>query len=298
MFFSKFSTDGKICSLLVKKFFKSNDELKVCDFSDINDKVNDYLDHIEQYDNYEKNLFILDIHVSLETAKRIEKMKNRFKNLLLIDHIPNNHYYLKKFDWTKLSNNKVSSSKILFSYLDEKNLIDDYSYEHIVDVVDENEKLNWLDNQSEEIKFLNDLNVTLPSKEFINRLMMNSSLKPSKKEKSLIELRNKEIENSIKSINPVIKGKTCYIFAFKYINEISKHFFNSNSNIEMVIAVNPMNQTVSYRSKNSKNDASEVAKMYNGNGNSLIAGSKIENNIMESLFETIMGVHNLKDYTN
>jgi uncharacterized protein len=296
MIVTHYDADGKGCLVLAKKFIKEIGRYSICDYSNVNDIVNDYLDAVEGNKTDDVTLIITDITVSKETARRIEDMKHKFGFLLFIDHHPNNNYYLKNYDWAKLYDSNTSATKALYMYLIEIGLVVDAEYDQFVLSVDEWDTWKWEDTGNQNAKLVNDLAYNLKTHDFLNRFLMNPSLTLSKREKLVLGIREEDVIATIEKIRPMLNGKTCYVFADKYVAEISLHIFETYPDVEILIVLNPINNSISYRSKTSTYNVAEIASRNGGNGHAPSAGSPLNIEIKSKMIDMILA-DGFKDYT-
>jgi uncharacterized protein len=298
MIITHYDADGKTCLVLAKKFIKNVGKYAICDYNNVDNIVNEYLDTVEKYKNEDLTLIITDITVSKETAQRIDDMNHKFDFLLLVDHNPSNNYYLKGYDWCNLCDADTSSSKGLYNFLIENSLVVDDTYDELVIAVDEWETWKWEETGNPNAKLINDLAYNLRTHDFLNRFLINPSLTLSKKEKLVLGIREEDIHAMIDKISPIIKGNTCYIIADRYVAEISAHIFKNYQNVDILIIINPINKSVSYRSRSEEFDVSKIARRNGGNGRAKSSGSPISdsNNTMEKIINLILE-DGFKDYT-
>jgi oligoribonuclease NrnB/cAMP/cGMP phosphodiesterase (DHH superfamily) len=296
MIITHYDSDGKTCLVLAKKFIKNIGRYSICDYNNVDETVNNYLDTIDKYDNEDLKLLITDITVSKETAKRIDEMKHKFEFLMLIDHHPNNNYYLKDYDWCKLYDSDTSATKGLYNFLIETSLVLDDEYDSLVLAVDEWDTWKWEETSNPDAKLINDLAYNLKTHDFLNRFLINPSLTLSKKEKLILGIREEDIHSMIDKVSPIIKGNTCYIIADRYVAEISVHIFDNYKNIDILIVINPVNQSISYRSRSDKFDVSEIARRNGGNGHTKASGSPMKTSMTEKLISLILE-DGFQDYT-
>jgi uncharacterized protein len=296
MIITHYDADGKTCLVLAKKFIKNVGRYAICDYNNVDETVNEYLDTVEKYKNEDLTLIITDITVSRETAERIDEMKHKFDFLLLIDHHPGNNYYLSKYEWCKLYNDDTSATKGLYNFLIETSLVVDDSYDDLVIAVDEWDTWKWEDTGNPNAKLINDLAYNLKTHDFLNRFLINPSLTLSKKEKLILGIREEDIHTMIDKITPIIKGNTCYIIADRYVSELSIHIFENYEQVEILIVINPVNNSISYRSRSEEFDVSEIAKRNGGNGHPKSSGSPINSNITEKIINLILN-DGFVDYT-
>lgn len=296
MIITHYDADGKTCLVLAKKFIKEIGRYSICDYDNVNDTVNKFLDSIESGESDDRSLIITDITVDKETAKRIDDMKHLFDLLLFFDHHPNNNYYLKGYEWCHLTDSDTSASKGFYMYLINLGLVQDDSYDELVIATDEWDTFKWVETENENAKVVNDLAYNLKTHDYLNRFTMNPSLTLSKREKLVLGIREEDIESVITKLNPVINGKTCYVFAHKYVAEITVHIFENYEDVEILIVMNPMNQSVSYRSRSEQYNVSEIAKRNGGNGHDKASGSPLNMGHASKLID-VMLADGFKDYT-
>jgi len=296
MFITHYDADGKGCLVLGKKFIKNIGKYNICDYGNINETVTEYLDTIEQYNNDDLVLVITDISVSEEIAERIENMKDSFVLLLLIDHHPSNDYYLEQYKWCILLKDDKSATKAFYECLITTGLVTEDSYDEFVIAIDEWDTWKWEVTNNKNSKLINDLAYNLKTHDFLNRFLVNPSLDLSKKEKLILGMRKDDIQAMIKRIKPIFNGETCYIFADRYVAEISIFIFDNYKNVKILIVINPISNTISYRSCSEKYDVSSIANRNGGGGHPKASGSALEDNISTKLIEAILK-DGFKDYT-
>jgi oligoribonuclease NrnB/cAMP/cGMP phosphodiesterase (DHH superfamily) len=296
MIITHYDADGKACLVLAKKYMNGIGRYTVCDYSNINQTVNSYLDNVENFKNDDLVLVITDISVSKETAKRIESMKYMFNFLMLIDHHPGNNYYLKNYDWCKLYDEDTSATKALYDYLKETSVIapNDNEYDEFVKAV--NDLDTWNDEDNPNAKIVYDLSNNLKTHNFVNRFKVNASFSLSKNEKMILGMREDDIDSTISKIKPIIKGGTCFIFADRYITEITEHIFSTYRSVNMITIVNTTSQSVSYRSRSDRYDVSEIANKNGGRGSKTSSGNSISDDKMEKILDILLE-DGVRDYT-
>lgn len=297
MFITHYDVDGKACLTIGKKFLQKIGKYAICDSSNVDKNINDYLDTIETYNNDDSVLIITDITISKETAMRINNMRDQFSFLLFIDHHPNSNYWLKKYDWCKLYPSNVSSVKAFYDYLTDMGLVLNDDYDEFVNAVHEWDTWTWEDTNNSNAKVVSDLAFNLKTHDFLNRFLMNPSLVLSKKEKLVLGIREEDIQSTLGKIKPIIKGHTAYVFTDKYVEEITAFLFKNNPEIDIVIVINPINHSVSYRSRTEQYDVSELARRNGGNGHSASrSGSPLNKDIMQEVIGLFLA-DGFKDYT-
>jgi oligoribonuclease NrnB/cAMP/cGMP phosphodiesterase (DHH superfamily) len=295
MIITHYDTDGKVCLVLARKYMNGIGSYAICDYSNVNEVVNDYLNTVEKYRNDDLVLVLTDIAISAETAHRIDSMKHLFSFVMLIDHHPANNYYLKKYDWCRLYKEDTSSTKALYEYLREMELIakEDDSYEELVQAV--NDWDTWGDDNPN-AKIIHDLAYNLKTTDFLNRFAMKPSMELSKRERLVLGMREEDVESVLKKVNPIFEGKTCFIFADRYVSEITLHIFETHPETDVIVIVNTTTQNVSYRSRNGKYDVSRIAAENGGNGSSKSSGNSISPDKMSRILNILLE-GGMKDYT-
>jgi uncharacterized protein len=286
MIFAHFSVDGKACAVLARKFFEKTGKYSICDYHNIDEQVNQYLDSIENNSFKDDFLLIADISISSKTAKRIESMKDNFNHLHLISHEPKKHKYLSKlgFDWLNLFEDKISSTMIFEQMISIYYEQDTSDYEDFVRAVNDHE--TWNDN--EHSKIVDDLSHNLKTHDFINRFRNNPSLKLSSKEEMILGIRKEDIQNTLDNCHVTTVGATCYVFTDRFINDIADHIFSENQDVQVIVAINFATRAVSYRSRNEDIDVSEIARRNGGNGKKAVSGSKMSEDIIPEIIDLVL----------
>jgi oligoribonuclease NrnB/cAMP/cGMP phosphodiesterase (DHH superfamily) len=291
-----YDADGKTCLVLAKKFLKNIGRYSICDYGNVNETVSSFLDTIENYKNDDAVLIITDISISESVAERIDKNKERFNFLLLIDHHPANNQHLKKYEWCKLYESNISATKAFYEYLKEIGLVDNNDYDDLVTAVDEWDTWKWEETGNTNAKIINDLSYNLKTHDYLNRFLINPSLNLSKKEKLILGMREDDIQATIEKIQPIIKGKTCYVFIDKYVAETTINIFEKYKDVDILIAINPINRTISYRSRTDEYDVSKIASRNGGGGHRRASGSPFNEDVVEALINIILR-DGFRDYT-
>jgi uncharacterized protein len=286
MIFAHYGVDGKACAVLARKFFEKTGKYSICDYDNIEEQVNQYLDKIESNSFKDEFLLIADISITAKTAKRIEGMKENFKYLHMVSHEPKKHKYLNSlsYNWTYLFEDRISSTKILEQMISIYYEKDTSDYEDFVNAVNDHE--TWNDN--EQSKIVNDLSHNLKTHDFINRFRNNPSLKLSSKEELILGIREDDIQSTLDNCHVTTVGATCYVFTDRFINDISDRIFDDNQEVEVIVAINFATRSVSYRSRNDDIDVSEIARRNGGNGKKGISGSKMSEDIIPEIIDLVL----------
>ena len=303
--------DGKMCNVVLDYFYKNVDHVNT-NYKEVNDLVKCFIDSGE-YEKYDI-LYITDISVNKEVADKLQKLhhENESITIRLIDHHKNLEW-LNEYNWSTIySKDNVMETKcgtklLLESLLDNdfvtvditdvklqqdsfKNLI------NLVDLVDKYDTWKWKEINCIEAKQLNDLmNIIGFSDLYIDLTTTNYNVYETIDNYSyILELEQRKINNIIKDkINEIkvinLKGyKAGVIYLENYISEVCNSICEMCSDIDLVIAINLSNKTVSLRSVEEDVDVSVIAKKYGGGGHKHASGFQINSDIDKYIIKKIL----------
>lgn len=271
--------DGIGCGILAILAFDDVD-IEYCTYGDINGKVSEFLKE-NKYNNYD-HIYITDISISLDLAKEIDKMQEKFT---LIDHHPT-ALDLNNFSWCTVEvenkNGKNSGINLFHSYLKNKKLNKQNVIE-FVEIVRQYDTWEWATIYDNDIpKKWNDLLYIYGTEKFVAKIVKKLKNKDTfvftqtdlllleleeDKKKQYIKKKTKElIEKNIKGYHVGI------VFAEQYISELGNYLAKNNSQLDFIILIG--NKTISYRGIKDI-DLGKFAKQFGGGGHPRASGSQI-----------------------
>jgi len=305
--FTHTDLDGVGCAILGKIVSMVNNidvEIEFCDYNNINDKVNDFLKVINNYDK----VFITDISVNEEIAEKLDKYSDK---VVLLDHHKTVNF-LNKYKWAHVYETlaidfgidihiKVCGAYLFLDYLVNSGYFKKFEFLHIltdfIGVIREYDTWEWVEIDNILAKQLNDLLYILGRERFIDefvRQLLNGKFVINDKLNFLLELEQEKIDDYIdsKNKNLVVRNISEYkvgiVFAERYISELGNKLMELHPELDFVAIVNT-DKAISYRTNKGNIDLSEFAKIYGGGGHPQAAGSLIndemKNKIIDVLFQ-------------
>ena len=292
--------DGNSPYILLKTYYPTaNISYSFCNYGDIDEKVQEFLDS-KEYQNYDY-IYITDISVSEKIAERLQKIADETKIIIrLFDH-HQTALHLNKFDFCEVMIEKneepICATKLFYQYFTEELNLEKKDYvERYVKYV--NDYDTWL--------WENKYHYDLPDKwntlfQFYGRLnFIENVLKKFEKNKTTftetdqlildIEAQKKQsyIKNKMNDVfEKKIDGENCAIvFAEQYTNDIATALKETcpNSDIQIVIG----QRGISYRSRSNKDiNLGDFVKQFGGGGHKKAAGSQITREMREKMINVI-----------
>jgi len=308
--FTHTDLDGVGCAILMKVVSTVNNiesEIEFCDYNNINDKVNDFLKEINNYDK----IFITDISVNEEIAEKLDRYKDK---VVLLDHHKTADF-LNKYEWArvyeflltpvvfnediKVQEIKVCGTYLFLKYLTMKDYLKNFKFlnvlEYFMITIRQYDTWDWVELGDIVPKKLNDLLYILGRDRFIEEFLgqlLNGKFVFNDKLNFLLELEQEKIDDYIenKNKNLIIRNIKGYnigiVFAERYISELGNRLMELHPELDFVAIVNP-DRTISYRTNKSNIDLGEFAKMYGGGGHPQAAGSPISDEIKDKIIDLL-----------
>ena len=205
--FTHTDLDGVGCAVLAKLFFADEPCITYCDYGDIDYEVKTLLDNVEILQSEDK-IFITDISISKELAKRIEASSLKCE-IKLFDHHATAEP-LNEFSWCKVratdeeDHDLTCGTKMFYDHLVHqygdlyKNSLCDF-----VDFVRQWDTWTWKNTgeRGRAAKYMNDLLDIRGKYDFINHFVHQFQTKGycyyDEIDKMLLEIRQKEIQEYI-----------------------------------------------------------------------------------------------------
>ena len=304
--FTHTDLDGVGCAILAYLAFgRENVDVEYCDYSNVNDKVEDFFVNgcAGEYDK----VFITDISISNELAQAIDKYA--VDGLWhLFDH-HNTAKNLNAYDWcqvldvTPITHIKTCGTELFYKYLhvvlDMFQCMNTWSQENIkkfVETVRDWDTWRWKELGSDGFisKLVNDLFNIYGREEFINWVIWKQvpiKLQTMRKFPSftitdwaLLKQLQKNIaryveEKSKQLVQRVDEAGRTYgiIFAERYFSELGNRLCEMNPELAYIVMIDISNGKVSYRTIRDDIDlGGEIAHAYGGGGHPKAAGSTFD----------------------
>ena len=308
---------GNIIIAKVLKYFNFYEDIdyEICDYKNINTKVLEYLDNVEE----NTELLFTDISVSEEVAEKIDKMDINKK---LLDH-HKSALGLNKYDWCtvkevddyshldkEFSEVKTCGSLLFFEY--KRDIITTYLPDVIIKslcdfilLIRSYDTWDWTKDDVLLAKHLNDLLFMRGRENFIEDMFIKitSGDFPINHQdyKDLVE-RQKEIDayidNKEKQVVEVnIKGLNAgVVIAENYISELADTILKRNIHLEILAVIN--GSTVSLRTKRTNIDLSKLAGEYGGGGHPQASGFVLKPEMLKKGFSKMFNDDNWERFEN
>ena len=236
--FTHTDLDGVGCAILANIVSVVNNidvEIEFCDYNNINDKVNDFLKVINNYDK----VFITDISVNEEVAEKLDKYNDK---VVLLDHHKTANF-LNKYKWAHVYETlvidleidvyiKVCGAYLFLDYLIASDYLKNFKFldtlTDFVEVIREYDVWEWIEIDNILAKQLNDLLCILGRERFIEEFteqLLNGKFVINDKLNFLLELEQEKIDDYIenKNKNLIVRDIKGYnvgiVFAERYISE-------------------------------------------------------------------------------
>ena len=320
--FTHTDLDGIGCAILAYLAFgKVNVDVEYCNYDDIDDKIEVFMEDEGLYRSYDK-IFITDISVSDYVANMIDSLDRYDRKVKLYDH-HGTALFLNKYDWCMvreyayLSNVciKTCGTELFCVYALWPEYLDIYTSEartkilHFVTVVRNYDTWCWkeLGNIGLISKQMNDLFHIYGREKFIDWTMKRIEYEDyplllegwfSKTDLLLLDQKQKDIDIYVEQKNKQLKHFTDkwghsygVVFAERYVSELGNQLCEMNPDLDYVAMIDISNGRVSYRSiRNDINLGTEIAHNYGGGGHPKAAGSTFDiSRAMEAVTDWLFG---------
>lgn len=294
--FTHTDLDGVGCAVLAK-YYNPDIEVEFCNYDDVNQKVNDFLDNNTPFGD----LYITDISVSDDIAQRIDNT-----DFILLDHHPT-ALALNKY---KCCTVKVEDEKtglktcgtemfyqwlVEYGYLNKSKVLDKF-----VEIIRDYDTWRWVELGEDGVisKKVNDLLYIYGRENFINWCLSSFIQRKFPNlgtiENMLLELRQEEIDKYVEKKNremftQALCGKVSgIVFANKFTSELGNRLCKMHPEIDFVTMIDIEDCTVFYRTiKDDINLGRDVAALFGGGGHPKAAGSQFDKTVWINIFKDI-----------
>ena len=306
--FTHTDLDGVSCAILAfAAFGKENVDVTYCDYHDINEKVNEFLNQpLGEYDL----VLITDISVDKHVAERIDFIhKISSLNFVLLDHHETAEW-LNQYDWAQVyfqheTGENTAGASMLLVWLAEKGpftLNQVVAWEEgFVEKVRRYDTWDWANIYNDpEPKQLNDLFWIYGRDRFIDMVLdtMDSHGKFffSEVDNFILQLKQEEIDRYIEkcskklTVKPVGRYNVGVVFAEMHINDVAHALHKQHPELDLIAVINMNSRKVSYRTEREDIDVSHFARYFGGGGRRATAGSQISDEKLGYILEMIFNV--------
>jgi uncharacterized protein len=307
--FTHTDLDGVGCSIVAQHKFEDVD-VEYCDYHNINDKVNTYLNDllslsdttidglIEQKVHHDL-VFITDISVDEDTAKRIQSLIDIEMNTIfkLIDHHATAEW-LNKYDWAYVNplhedGLKSSGTSMLWDYLNQPEGL--YPF---VEKVRRYDTWEWSTKYNDNhAKQLNDLLYLIGRDEFVIRFLHDPSIEFTDIESVILDMEQTKIKHYINrkdkeiEVVDILGYKAGVVVAESYHSELGNELAKKYHGLNFIAIINPSSTKVSYRGiKENVDLGKDVAKFFGGGGHPRAAGSQFDDSLVKEFIDRVFKI--------
>lgn len=290
--------DGLTPVVLSKLVFKDFD-YKLLEISEVDSYMNEALDN-NFFDEYDK-VFMTDLCINEETAKRIDNLAFKDKFQVIDHHIGN--LALNKYSFIKVVDEengfKESGTSLYYKYLLEHHPIKILATEavsYMVSLVRLGDTWEWVKYNKQEARYLSTLLSYYGTEKYINNyfdfLLANETFFFTESEKLLIEVDNRRMNDYIEIkkeqiIFEEIKGyKVGIVFAELYRSELGNILSKTYPDVDLIAIIN-MGRSISYRTNRDDVSVNDFAMFFGGKGHQKAAGSPLPVGLKESIIDYI-----------
>ncbi|WP_163099898.1 DHH family phosphoesterase [Peribacillus alkalitolerans] len=294
--FSHNDLDGQSCGMLCRLAY-GEESVKVtyCSHDTINPRVSHFLD--EHKDN-EHTLYITDIAVNDDVAKKIETYFVAGHSIHLIDHHAT-AFHLNSYNWAKVIDKSndgklTSATSLLYEHLIEKGVLNDRgALKEYVELVRQYDTWEWFENDNIDAKRLNDLFYLLPPGEFENKIQVRLQNDPNfafndietailtmEEDRRNAYIRRKQrqmVETWHEYSTKESKGRyrIGIVHAENHQSELGNELNRNNPHLDLIVLINIGTKRVGFRTIHDQVNVSLFAKQYGGGGHPKASGGTL-----------------------
>ena len=306
--FTHTDLDGVGCAILAYLAFgRKNVEVEYCDYSNVDDKVGDFIKNKALYDSYDW-CYITDISMSDAVADMIDKVNKAYIKVRLFDH----HITalrLNKYKWCSVTEYldaahtvKTSGTELFYLYLKNKlrftnDLTRMSGISKFVNIVRDWDTWRWreLGDNGVVCKQVNDLFYIYGRDKFIEWFLDQLKYYGLKMffpkftdiDKALLDQRQKDIDRYVEEKSKQIQNAVDQfgnihglIFAERYFSELGNRLCEMHPEYAYIAMIDVAHGTVSYRTIREGIDlGGEIAHAYGGGGHKKAAGSTFDSKL-------------------
>lgn len=301
--FTHIDLDGIGCAVLAYLAFgKENVDVEYCNYDDVDDKVEAFMENEDLYRSYD-SIFITDISVSDQVASMIDILDKSDCCVRLFDHHGtalrlDNYFWCTIYEY--LDAVKTSGTELFYLYLrNSLSLTYDQTTQNkisrFVSIVRDYDTWRWKELGEDGLvsKQMNDLFHIYGRDKFIElamkRIMFGTSPLHqdewfSETDVLLLEQKQKDIDIYVEQKEKQITVKTDQwgntygvIFAERYFSELGNRLCEMHTELAYIAMIDISRGTVSYRTiRDDINLGTEIAHNYGGGGHPKAAGSTFD----------------------
>jgi uncharacterized protein len=310
--FTHSDLDGIGCLVIGKHLF-THTSPEVCDYDNVNQKVQDFiLTYLNKDDGSLKEeicpyelILITDISVDTETAMLLDVFQKKSETeVILLDHHPNLEW-LNAMDWAVIYNREESGlltsgtrmmMKELAVHISELSSDEREELEEFAETVRMYDTWDWNRQNILHPKRLNNLLYLIGRENFIKRFTTDLSTTFTESEDLVVDIEDEREKLYIERKKKELVKTSFYeynvgiVFAEQFISTLGNEICNENEDIDFVIMINIGRSKVSYRSIRPDINVGAIAAKYfeGGGGHAYAAGSEFPPEERENVFKYLL----------
>ena len=279
--------DGLGCIILSKICFEEVDYIFCKNFSDLDLKLNDFINN-EEYLNYGK-IYITDLCPSVNLLDKINNNENLVNKLLVIDHHISNLEKIKdkEYHFININLDKCATS-LLYEYLTRHHdlILPNKTLKEFVLLTNLHDTWKWKEENNLDAYYLETLLHKLGKVGYINHFvdklnLISHHFQYNEEEKNWLKEQLDEEQKYLdhlikrviyKNIDNINYGTVYGLYDYR--NSLSDKLSDQKS-CDVLIFMAVDNETVSFRSINKEIEVKNIARKLNGYGHKLAASCEL-----------------------
>ncbi len=286
--------DGAFPIVLANLIFKDI-EIISCEIEEVDEYVEAFLKRREEF----QKLYIVDVNVSEEMAKKLEQIDVSFVEIF-DHHISRENLNIYPFIHVIDSRNgkKECGTTLFYEYLKNhypNSYLENEGLKELIELVREGDTWDFTDTYKEKANKLGTLYGLYGREEFIarytNLIKKMETFSFTKEEEFLLEIEEgrikRYIEEKLEHVKKaVIEGIKVGIVFAEANRSLLGHRMCEEEDIDIAIVIH-VNRSVSYRANKEDIDVNTIAKVYGGGGHKHAGGSPLPEHLKEKIIESI-----------
>lgn len=291
--FTHTDLDGISCGIVGKLAFDDDIDIVYCDYHNINELVIAFINSskLKKF----THIFITDISVNEEVAKKLDEVSSNNHKVVLLDHHATAKWLEEIYDWATVKSTyedgtKTAGTTLFLDYIKEhfSDNLKDIEADVYAEIVRRYDTWDWVSLSDDEPKKFNDLFKILGRNRFIKNMIpaiktFGNGIFLSEYELSILELYQEQIDRYIYSTEKKMIRKKIgdhnvgIVFADQHISELGNKVCERNPDIDYVLIINTHLGTISLRTIRDDIHVGNISKeLFNGGGHQKAAGAQLE----------------------
>lgn len=288
--FSHNDWDGLSPIFIAKEAFGENLVYsKACGYNNINEEILSFLDSPEY--SLEQQIFITDIGINDEVAKRLQHLHNLGQEIYLLDHHATN-VHLNEFEWAyvhpELNGRKESGTSLFYATLLQNNvLVKNDFLDSYVELVRKYDTWDWYEENNMLAHDLNMLFFLIGRKEM--QQMVSEGVAAGVALTELPDIFKRDIEGEKKRIERYCRAKmknirwvnlfnltTAIVYLEEYHPYVADAVQEKYPETDIICMIDVGNERVSLRARKEGVTVNNIAKYFGGGGHPQAAGFQLK----------------------